>query len=155
MRIRVVGKPPLHLPLGDTHGIEGLHNFPACIAKVVVPSGIPVIIQGKVYPVIGAGTLDRRVENTERLLERFDIVGQIHRPHVVPLLVVDLVADDPVGHLARVWIRSVVMLRQERRDGSCLLKPFLGCRIEHVVKCVGRLLGSRIYQLRRSRIPVV
>ena len=151
----MVGHAPVHLTLYVGDGIEVVNNVLAAVLELSVGLIVPVVVQREEHPVIGAGTLDGRVEHPERLLVGLHVVGNVRGSHMVPLLVVDLIADNPVGNLAAVGIGPAVALCQEGRDGSGLLKSRLSLNIGHIVKYIGFLSGARYNQVRSGRIPSV
>ena len=154
--IGVVGQAPVELPLHVGDGVEGVHNILAAVFQFAVDLVVPVVVQGNVHPVAGAGRLDGRVEYPKRLQIGPHVVGQVHGPHVVPvLLIVHLVSDHPVGHLAVVGVGAVVALRQKGGDGPGLLITRRRSHVEHIVVGAARLFDSRVNQIRRVVAPAV
>ena len=54
-----------------------------------------------------------------------------------------------------VGIFSAVVVSQKGRNGSGLLKTGFVCPVEHIIKGIGRLLRTRIDQIRTVGVPVI
>ena len=158
MGIGVISQAPVHLSLHIGDGVEHIHNLPALVVQAVVLALVghsPPVGQREIHPVIGICALDCRVNGSEGLLIRPYIGSHIRGPHIIPLLAVDLISNDPVGNLAVVRILPAVVIRQEGRDGPGLLKARLRGCVEHIIVGEGGLLRARIDQIRRVGIPVI
>ena len=66
MRVRVVGKSPLDIPLVTDIGVEAVNKVLCAIHQVGV-CALPLIVRGEEDPRVPALALDRRVGHTEYL----------------------------------------------------------------------------------------
>ena len=151
----MICQSPVHLPLIVGNGVKTVYDFLAAVFHLAVNFIHPVVIKREVYPVISIGALDSCIEYAECLLISLHIVCQVHRTHIVPLLVVYLISNNPVGHFAIVRIFSAVMVCQKSRNRSGLFIARLISCIKHIVKSVRGFFCTWIDQIRAAVVPVI
>ena len=116
----------------------------------------PVLIQREHDIIARRNRFDGGIEHTEGPLENPRIVPDTVISDIIPVLVIDLVSDDPVCDLS-VPVMPVVAARKEGRHRLHQLEAILGFDIEAIVqrRIARDHLRARTVERRLRRIPSI